>query len=275
MNLWFSEQHKGTLRQSWRIKEVLHHHRSRYQDISVVDTVHFGRMLVLDDAVMTTEKDEFVYHEMISHIGLLAHPNPREICVVGGGDGGTVREVLRHPTVERVVLAEIDEDVIKVCREFFPGLASALDDPRVEIRIGDGAEYLSEHCDAFDAIISDSMDPVGPCVVLFGDEYFRSARRAMKKGGFFVTQCESGWTDLPQLSGTIERIKKSFSSVHAYGATVPTYPSGLWCFVIGSDGLEPRQAAAADRQQEILKHARYYTLQHQQAAFALPAFFFR
>ena len=271
MELWFTET-LGSIRGAWQVKQVLYHKRSKFQDVVVLDTLHFGRMLVLDGAVMTTEGDEFVYHEMLTHPGLLAHPNPKSVCVVGGGDGGTVREVLRHSTVERVVLAEIDEDVISVCREYFPKLADMLKDPRVDIQVGDGAKYLADHKAEFDAVISDSTDPVGPGVVLFEDPYFRAAKEALRPGGFFVTQCKSVWLDAEVVREVQKRLSSLFKFVNVYGATIPTYPSGSWTFVIASDTVDPRGPVDPARQQAILKRARYYTAAHQTAAFAMPAF---
>ncbi len=271
-DLWFTET-SHDIRASWRVRNVLYHKASRFQDILVVDTVRFGKMLVLGGCVMTTERDEFVYHEMLTHPAMLAHPAPRSICVVGGGDGGTVREVLRHSTVEHVVLAEIDDEVIEVCREFFPALADKLRDPRVELAIGDGAQYLKDHPGAFDVILSDSTDPIGPGVVLFEDDYFQSAKNALRDGGVFVTQCEGMWIDVQTARSVTERLKRFFKTVLPYVASIPTYPSGTWGFVFAADGIDPRAQVDSKRQQEIVSTSRYYTAAHQAGAFAIPAFF--
>jgi spermidine synthase len=272
MNLWFTETF-GDVRAGWRVRGVLYRQRSRFQDVAVIDTVPFGRMLVLDGCVMTTEKDECAYHEMLVHPGLLAHPAPRQVCVVGGGDGGTVREVLKHGTVERVVLAEIDEDVIRVSRQHLPSLASALDDPRVQIEIGDGAQYLADHPGSFDAVLSDSTDPVGPGVALFEDSYFLSAKKSLRDGGLFVTQCKSVWLDAPAVRSVTGRLGGMFGTVVPYVSAVPTYPSGFWSFVFASDRLDPRRDFDSSRQAQIVATTRYYTAAHQSAAFAVPAFF--
>lgn len=272
MELWFSETF-GDIRAAWRVKEVLYHARSKFQDILILDTVPFGRMLVLDGCVMTTERDECAYHEMLVHPALLAHLRPEQVCVVGGGDGGTVREVLKHPTVKRVVLAEIDDEVIAVCRRYLPSLASALDDPRVEIVVGDGAQYLKDHPHSFDAVLSDSTDPVGPGAVLFGDDYFQSARNALREGGVFVTQCKSLWADADSVRDSAGRLSRYFSTVLPYVAAVPTYPTGSWSFLFASERVDPRRVAEADRQALICGTTRYYTPAHQTAAFALPAFY--
>jgi spermidine synthase len=272
MELWFSERFRDTVQFSCQIHKVLYQKRSLFQDVVVLDTVPFGRMLVLDGCVMTTEKDEFVYHEMISHIGLLAHPNPKTVCIIGGGDGGTVREVLKHSCVEQVVLAEIDEDVVNVCKEYFPSLASDLNNSRVHVEIADGIKYLEEQRNSFDAILSDSTDPVGPGAVLFEESYFGYAKRALKTGGFFSTQCESVWTNLEGLHEYLSRMKHHFHEVLPYGASVPTYPSGYWNFLFGSDTIDPHVCVDRDRQQKILETARYYTAAHQLAVFAIPKF---
>jgi len=272
MELWFSETF-GDIRAAWRVKEVLYRGRSKYQDILILETVPFGRMLVLDGCVMTTERDECAYHEMLVHPGLLAHPKPEQVCVVGGGDGGTVREVLKHPTVKRVVLAEIDEEVISVSRRYLPSLTSALGDARVEIVVGDGAQYLADHPRSFDVVLSDSTDPVGPGAVLFGDAYFLSARNALREGGVFVTQCKSLWTDAASVRDSAARLSRHFSTVLPYMAAIPTYPTGSWSFLIATQGLDARRTLAADRQALICGTTRYYTPAHQSGAFAVPAFY--
>jgi spermidine synthase len=272
MELWFSERFRESVQLSCQVREVLYHKRSKFQDVVVLDTVRYGRMLVLDGCIMTTENDEFVYHEMIAHVGLLAHPNPKRVCVVGGGDGGTVREALKHSTVEHVVLAEIDEDVVTVCKEFFPTLAEDLKDSRVEVKIVDGIQYLEQQSKAFDAIISDSTDPVGPGSALFEESYFLYAKNALKDGGVFVTQCESVWTNREGLLDYQASLLRLFQKVLAYGASIPTYPSGYWNFLFASDDVDPHTVSSLSRQEHILKSSRYYTAAHQMAAFAIPAF---
>jgi spermidine synthase len=212
---------------------------------------------------------------MLVHPAMLAHPNPRAVCVVGGGDGGTVREVLKHSTVERVVLAEIDEDVITVSKQFLPSISKALDDSRVELAIGDGAQYLKDHPGEFDVILSDSTDPVGPGVVLFEDPYFVAAKKALRGDGLFTTQCESLWIHADTARDVVKRLGRQFGTVLPYVSSIPTYPTGTWGFVIASDKIDPRTSFDAARQQEIAKTTRYYTPAHQSGAFAVPAFFYK
>ncbi len=273
METWFNETF-GDIQAGWRITEILHRSKSAYQEILVVNTIEFGRMLVLDGCVMTTDKDEIAYHEMLVHPALLAHPNPHDICVVGGGDGGTMREVLRHSIVRRGVLAEIDGDVITVCQEFFPKLADCLTrDKRCELAVGDGFQYLREHPGQFDVILSDSTDPVGPGAALFDDDYFKLAKDALKPGGIFVTQCKSLWTDVKTAIEIEVRLRKYFALVLPYVSTIPTYPTGSWSFMFASDGIDPRTQFDARRQEEICGSSNYYTAAHQSGAFAVPAFY--
>lgn len=272
MDLWFSETHETDLRMSVRIKQVLYHRKSQYQDVLVLDTLRFGRMLVLDGCVMTTERDEFVYHELISHPALLTVNNPQSVCVVGGGDGGTVREVLKHPTVERVVLAEIDQDVIDVCKEFFPGHTSGLTDPRVDIQVGDGFEYLKQHPGEFDVILSDSTDPIGPGVVLFSSKYFDLAKSAMKQGGCFVTQAEGMWCRSHSAVSVRNELLNHFKSCEWYGAPIPTYPGGFWSFLIASDAVDFRKIADKSRQKLIEQSSKFYSSALHSGLFSMPRF---
>lgn len=269
MNLWFSEDQTPNMRIGLRIEEILHRERSPYQEITVYETAEFGRLLTLDDIIMTTERDEFVYHEMLAHPALVAHPEPRQVLVVGGGDGGTVREVLKHPTVERVVLAELDERVVEVSKLYLPSLAQAFDDPRVEFRFGDGALYVAEHPNEFDVILVDSPDPVGPAAVLFSEAFYRTCRAALRPGGIITVQSESPWFNREQLWATRRYFREIFPLSRLHWAPVPTYPGGFWTFTSGSLGPDPKEP----REEAALQiHGRYYSLEIHRAAFVLPPF---
>ncbi|MCC6477372.1 polyamine aminopropyltransferase [bacterium] len=274
MELWLSETF-GPIRQGWKAGKLLYQGRSAYQDIVVVETERFGKMLLLDGCVMTTEHDEFVYHEMLTHPAMVSHEKPKSVCVVGGGDGGTVREVLRHRDVERCVLAEIDGEVIEVCRKFFPAHTSMLDDPRVEIEVGDGFDYLQKHASQFDVILSDSTDPVGPGEVLFTDNYFRLAKEALRAGGIFVTQAHSPWAPDSKLALIRNKIRDHFALAMWYGAAIPTYPYGWWSFFFASDRVHPLSSVNLERQQHLVDSSHYYTAGIHDAAFATPAFLSR
>ncbi|MEW6228125.1 MAG: polyamine aminopropyltransferase, partial [Bacillota bacterium] len=191
MELWFTERQTPGVALSLRVTRTLHRERTRYQDLAVLETVNNGKALILDGCIMTTDLDEFVYHEMIAHVPLCTHPSPRKVLVVGGGDGGTIREILKHSSVDTAVLAEIDERVIEVGREHLPALSSALQDPRCRIMAGDGAEHVRTHPGEYDVIICDSTDPVGPGEVLFSQDFYRASYESLTDGGVFCAQTES------------------------------------------------------------------------------------
>ncbi len=274
MELWLTETY-GPIRGGWKVSDVLYSKQSKYQLVEVVETERWGKTLVLDGCMMTTERDEFVYHEMLTHPAMVTHPSPKSVCVVGGGDGGTVREVLRHTGVERVVLAEIDGDVIDVCRKFFPDHTSKLSDPRVDIQVGDGFAYLKNHEGEFDVILSDSTDPVGPGEILFTQEYFALTKRALKPGGVLVTQSHSPWDPDSKLRSIRDVLLQNFSAAHWYGAVIPTYPYGWWSFFLASDSAHPLESASLDRMQAVTQASQYYTPAVHDAAFAVPAFLAR
>ena len=221
---------------------------------------------------MLTEADEFCYHEMIAHVPLCVHQKAQKILVIGGGDGGTVREVLKHDTVERVVLAEIDGDVVDVCRKYFPAHTCGLNDPRVDIQIGDGFDYLKSHAGEFDAVLSDSTDPIGPGEALFNPEYFHLCKAALKPGGCLVTQAETMWAKNRTIPKTREHLCKQFAQVFWFGGPVPSYPNGFWSFLIASDMPDPRKVADPNRQSTISKTTQYYTPELHSGLFSSPKF---
>jgi spermidine synthase len=270
MELWYTEKQTADYGITAKIRRTLCAEKTDFQDLAVLDTVQWGRMLVLDGCVMTTDRDEFVYHEMIAHVALCAHPAPKKVLVVGGGDGGVIREIVKHPTVEAAVLAEIDGLVIERSREFFPHIASELDNPRVDVRVIDGIAHVKEHPDEYDVIIVDSTDPIGPAVGLFAREFYQSIHTALKADGLFVAQTES-----PFLTGDLIRrvytdVAAIFPMASLYLASIPTYPSGLWSFTVGSKIHDPH--AIADPVRAAGLETRYYTPDVHRAAFALPRF---
>jgi spermidine synthase len=269
MELWFCERQTPHVGLLLGVKATLHRERTPYQELCVVDTFQYGRMLTLDGAVMTTEADEFVYHEMIALVPMHTHPRPRRVLVVGGGDGGVVREVLKHPAVERVDLVEIDEAVVRVSREFLPGIACALGDPRCHINIADGIEFVGRQNAAYDVIIVDSTDPVGPAVGLFSPRFHESVRRALAPGGVFVAQTESPVVHLAVVESSLRSVAAIFPLARLYLAPVPTYPGGLWSFTLGSLGPDPLAVPADHWRPE---KTRFWTPDVHRAAFALPAY---
>jgi spermidine synthase len=268
MNVRFQESDQSPdPHMSFRVRSVLHRVQSAYQEVVVYDTVEFGRMLALDDIVMTTERDEFFYHEMIVHVPLAVHPAPRRVVVVGGGDGGAVREVLRHPTVEEVVLAEIDAEVIAASRRHLPSIACALDDPRVRVEVGDGVAYLASCQGAFDAIVVDAPDPVGPAVGLFAPDFYRAAARALRPGGVFSAQGESPFLHADVVRAMQAALRAAFPVVRLYWGVVPSYPGGLWSYAFASLGPDPLTDAVRP-----VPGTRYWSPEIHRAAVVLPPF---
>ena len=273
VDLWFhdSTEIAHGFRTSIKIKDVLCHYRSRFQEIAIFETERLGRMLVLDDITMLTEFDEFAYHEMIVHVPLLVHPKPARILVIGGGDGGTVREILKHPEVEQVQVCEIDEEVINACRKFLPSLASSFDDPRVEILCQDGAEFVTQHPNTFDIVIVDSTDPIGPGQILFQREFYEGMKSALTKDGIAVTQCESIYLHKDVIKGVSSFARELYPKLGYYYTLVPTYPSGLIGFFFCSLKYDPLTPPSRERAAH-LKDLRYYTPEVHLSAFTLPGF---
>jgi spermidine synthase len=269
MELWFTEQQTPNLGFSCKLTRTLHTEKTEYQDLAVIDTVQFGRMLVLDGMVMTTEVDEFVYHEMISHIALNTHPNPKRVLVVGGGDGGAIREILKHDSVTEAVLAEIDDRVVKVSQELLPSIAGALVDPRVTLAIGDGVKHVRTHPGKYDVILIDSTEPIGPAVGLFSRQFYEDVHRALTPDGIMVAQSESPFVNQDVIQMIHTNLAGVFPIKHLYLANIPTYPSGLWSFTIASKKWDPLQADLSGKQEFSTK---YYTKEVHYGAFKLPRF---
>ena len=233
MELWFDEMHTPNMRLGFRIKMELEHMKSEFQDIHVFDTYDYGKLLVIDGTVQLTERDEFVYHEMISHPPLLTHPDPKRILIIGGGDGGTAREVLKHG-VEDVHVVDIDKAVVDISRRYFPEVSSSYEDPRVKLHIEDGVEYVKREGN-FDIIIVDSTDPVGKAVGLFEEDFYRNVKNALNPGGVVVQQSGTPIYHMEEVCGVLKNMRKFFTHAALYLAFIPTYPSGMWAFTMGSD----------------------------------------
>ena len=270
MELWYTEKQTENYGITAKITESLHTEKTEFQDLAVIDTIQWGRMLVLDGCVMTTDRDEFVYHEMITHVALSAHPNPKHVLVVGGGDGGVIREIMKHPTVEKAVLAEIDGKVIEASRTYFPAIAQGLQDPRVDIQVIDGIKHVQESPDTYDIIIVDSTDPIGPAVGLFAKDFYQSIARSLKQDGIFVAQTESPFLNGSLIQRVYDDVASIFPITKLYLAAIPTYPSGLWSFTIGSKVYDPANISDQARAKSL--QTKYYTPSLHQAVFHLPRF---
>lgn len=257
---------------SFEVESVLYSGQSRFQKIEVLQTKGFGRMLLLDGMVMLCERDEFIYHEMIAHVPLFTHPHPRAVLVIGGGDGGTVRECLRHPAVQRVDLVEIDEMVTRVCLQYFPALASPLLAKRVQIHFRDGVEFVQQTGQRYDAILIDSTDPVSVGEGLFTAEFYQNCRKILNPGGVLVTQSESPAWQQQNLRNISRKLRAVFPKVYYYQAHIPTYPSGHWLFGLASEVYHPQRDFHAARCREYNLAFRYYNEEIHAGAFALPGF---
>ena len=254
-----------------KISDVLYQSASEFQKILVFETERLGKVLVLDGTTMLTEFDEFSYHEMITHVPLLVHPRPSRVLVIGGGDGGVVREALKHPEVESVHLCEIDKSVVDTCRQYLPFLASSLDDPKVQIFFEDGAKFMTGCHESYEVIIVDSTDPVGPGQILFQKEFYANMRKALTDEGIVVTQCESIFLHRNVIEGVYQFASELFSKTSYYYTMVPTYPSGMIGFFFGSLKRDPLKDLDEERARR-LKGLRYYSPEIHRAAFSLPRF---
>jgi len=275
MSDWSTETLHDDYRQSLKIDRLLYDSETDHQRLKLFENKTFGRVLTLDDVVQVTEGDNFIYHEMLSHVPILSHGAARRVLIIGGGDGGMAREVLKHDAIDEVVMVEIDAGVVEFSREFLPGIsAGAFDDPRLKLVIADGAEFIRTTEGGFDVIIVDSTDPVGPGEVLFTDHFYGHAKRALTPGGILVTQNGVPFLQGAELTNTMRAFKALFADWTCYLATVPTYAGGPMAFGWGTDGaarqvsleeLEARFAAAAISPD-------YYTPAVHQGAFALPGY---
>ncbi|MCR4963232.1 MAG: polyamine aminopropyltransferase [Firmicutes bacterium] len=274
MELWYSEMHTPNVKLSIRVNRQLFSQQSEYQRIDVFQSEQFGCFLTLDGAMMLTEKDEFIYHEMISHVPMAVHPNIRRVLVIGGGDGGAVRELLRYPGVSHIDLAEIDPLVVEVCRQYLPQVSCGLDDPRVHIHYEDGLKYVRGKEDEYDLIIVDSTDPFGPGENLFTKEFYGSCYKALKADGIMVNQQESPYyeEDAIAMQRAHKRIVQSFPISRIYQAHIPTYPSGHWAFGFASKRYHPLKDLDDRAWEQLHLQTRYYTTKVHRGAFALPAY---
>jgi len=226
-DLWIEEKHRVQTALRFRVNATLFRGKSPFQEVAVVDTVPLGRMLLNDGLVMCTDKDEFVYHEMIAHVPLFVHPDPKRVLVIGGGDGGTVREVLRHRSVKVCRLVEIDKMVVDACRKFMPSVSKALGDRRAKVTIADGVRFVATTNERFDVVIVDSTDPIGPAAPLFGRKFYSNVRRVLNPGGIVVSQGESPFYEAESQNSLVGILASVFNRTHVYNFSNLSYPGGL------------------------------------------------
>ncbi|KAJ1913396.1 putrescine aminopropyltransferase [Mycoemilia scoparia] len=259
---------------SIEVNEILHVEKSKFQDVLVFQSKTYGNVLVLDGVIQCTERDEFSYQEMITHIPMMAHPNPKRVLVIGGGDGGVLREIVKHDCVEEAVLCDIDEAVIRVSQKYLPSMAVGFQHPKVKIHIGDGFQFLQDQLDTFDVIITDSSDPVGPAESLYQARYYELMKNALREGGIISTQGECQWLHLNIIKEVLDFARDLFPKVEYAYTTIPTYPSGQIGFVVcGKDGsvdlTRPNRRWSKEQEEKL---CRYYNARIHEAAFVLPTF---
>lgn len=253
------------------VRRWLVRRRTAHQRLDLAETESLGRVLALDGKFMLSERDEFFYHEMLVHPALLSHPQPQRVLIVGGGDGGALREVLRHP-VEQVTLVEIDSAVVEAAKEWLGSVhQGSFFDPRVRVEIAPGEEFLPAHLNEFDVIIVDSTDPIGPGEALFQESFFRACRAALRPRGVLALQAGSPWFHPGTLKAVVQTLKSLFPTVLPYLGAVPLYPSGLWAYVLALHNL-PRWEELSRRVEERRISTRYFSPALFQAATVLPPF---
>jgi spermidine synthase len=273
---WLTETLYDDVRMAIKVDRVLFDSQTEHQHLVVAESERFGRMFTLDGVTQLTMADEFVYHEMLAHVPILAHGAARDVGIVGGGDGGLVEEVLKHATVERVTIAELDAGVIEFARTYLPDLShGAFDDSRVEIALGDGADFVATTDRRFDVIVVDSTDPIGPGAALFTPEFYANCKRVLQPGGVLVTQNGVPFFQPDELESTMRIFGSLFADATCYLGVVPTYIGGFMAFGWGTDDVALRTlplATLRERNGAAGIDSRYYTPELHQASFALPRF---
>ncbi|MGN0622326.1 MAG: polyamine aminopropyltransferase [Oscillospiraceae bacterium] len=272
MELWFTEKNTDDVNFSIRVKKQLYSEKSYYQKIDILDTYEFGRVLVLDGFIMLTEKDEYIYHEMVTHVPMAVNPDIRNVLIIGAGDGGTLRELSRYDTIEKIDMVEIDGQVIEVCKEFLPQTACRFDDPRLNLYIEDGLKFVRRKSGEYDLIIVDSTDPFGPGEGLFTKEFYGNCYKALTDNGILINQHESTYYDsyVDMVKRTHKRIGSAFPVTMVYQAHIPTYPSGHWLFGFAAKNLHPVYDLQAEKWEALGLKTRYYNTDLHKGCFALP-----
>lgn len=259
------------------VNKVLFSEQTPYQKVEVFETDTWGNLMTIDGMVMLSEKDEFVYHEMLAHVGMFAHPNPDKVLIIGGGDGGTAREVLRHPYVKQVDMVEIDEAVVRASKEFLPEVG-AWEDPRLNVLFEDGIAFVKNAQVEYDVVIIDGSDPVGPAEGLFEKEFFEYCYSALKEDGILTGQTESPWVEEyhPSIKQVFDALSEVFAKSSMYLGFIPLYPAGMWSFAFASKGIDANSKEVLERidagLQEFNDDMKYYNRSVHQGSFALPNF---
>ena len=277
-DVWFTDKNDDIALSLRHTGELLYRAKSPYQTVQVLNTHAYGKMLTIDDLVMCTEKDEFVYHEMITHIAMQTHPSPKRVLVIGGGDGGTVRELVKYDALEQVTMVEIDEKVVEAAKLHLPTLSSAFSHEKLQLLFYDGIKFVADCTpESYDVIIVDGSDPRGPAEGLFSESFFRNCQRCLKPNGILVTQSEGPHFNQKAMAEMNHCFKTIFGKdkVHTYLAFIPTYPTGMWSFMYCSKGdLHPTRSLDAAKADAFASANgfKYYNAALHNGAFALPTF---
>lgn len=272
MELWYTEQHTDNVRFSIKVDKPLYTGQSEFQRIDVFNSKEFGNFFTLDGLMMVTQKDEFIYHDMIVHVPMATNPKIKNVLVIGAGDGGTVRELTRYAGIENIDMVEIDKMVVDVCREYLPQTACKLDDPRVNLFFEDGLKFVRTKENIYDLIIVDSTDPFGPGEGLFTKEFYGNCFKALKEDGILVNQHESPYYDAyaKSMQRAHKRIREFFPICRVYQAHIPTYPSGHWLFGFASKKYDPLTDLDEQAWNSLGLKTKYYNTDIHKGSFALP-----
>lgn len=274
MELWYTEEHTDFVRFSIKVKEQLYSGKSDFQQIDFFDSYEFGKFFTLDGLMMVTEKDEFVYHDMIVHVPMATNPSIKKVLVIGGGDGGTVRELTRYPSIEQIDMVEIDEAVVRLSQKYLPLTSEKLNDPRVNLYFEDGVAFIDGLEKVYDLILVDSTDPIGPGEGLFSKAFYDNCYRALTDDGILVNQHESPYyaRDAKEMKRAHSKIKKLFPIAKVYQFHIPTYPSGHWLFGFASKKFHPINDAKLETWRAFNLKTKYYNTTIHTGCFALPTF---
>ncbi len=274
MELWYTEEHSENVRFSIKVDRQIYAAQSPFQRVDILEAHEFGKFLTLDGLMMLTEKDEFIYHEMIIHVPMATNPNIKKVLVIGAGDGGSVRELTKYDSIEKIDMVEIDEMVVDACRKYLPQTACKLDDPRVNIRFEDGLRFVRTKENEYDLIIVDSTDPFGPGEGLFTKEFYGNCYKALTDDGILVNQHESPYYKkyANSMQRAHQRIVEFFPICKVYQAHIPTYPSGHWLFGFASKKYDPLLDFNADAWNRLGLKMRYYNTELHKGSFALPTY---
>jgi spermidine synthase len=271
-NVWYSELHNYTSGLTLKVNRTVESLQSEYQRIDVIENDDFGKLLVLYGSLMVCDNDNNAYNEMITHVPLFCHPAPKQVLIIGGGDCGALTEVLKHPEVERCAMCEIDAKVVDTARKHFPRLTAGLDDPRANLVLGDGKEFIEHSQERFDLIILDLSDPIGPAADLFQKEFHQKIHDRLTENGIMVAQSESPYYNKDTVASMYRNLGDIFPIVRMYTCFMPIYPSGYWSFAFCSRGLDPIEDFDRDRYNKQSLKTQYYNAETHCGSFALPQF---